>query len=161
VICFWKSSRRGARKRLLQRGFKATTTPGNQSFSGTCNFRCYAQNEALSQWPGKARQAGLMASGTRDGTLLEAEKSKVKPPPMFKVLLLNDDYTPMDFVVSVLQTFFSMNREQATQIMLKVHKEGMGVCGVYPRDVAATKVDQVTAFAKQNQHPLQCVMEET
>jgi ATP-dependent Clp protease adaptor protein ClpS len=108
----------------------------------------------------EARQEG-MASGTRDGSLLEAEKSKVKPPPMFKVLLLNDDYTPMDFVVSVLQTFFSMTREQATQIMLKVHREGMGVCGVYPRDVAATKVDQVTAFAKQYQHPLQCVMEET
>jgi len=70
-----------------------------------------------------------MASGTRDSTLLEAEKSKVKPPPLFKVLLLNDDYTPMDFVVSVLQTFFSMTREQATQIMLKVHREGMGVCG--------------------------------
>jgi ATP-dependent Clp protease adaptor protein ClpS len=102
-----------------------------------------------------------MATGNRDGTLLEAEKSKVKQPPLFKVLLLNDDYTPMDFVVAVLQTFFSMTREQATQIMLKVHREGMGVCGVYPRDVAATKVEQVIAFSKQHQHPLQCVMEET
>jgi ATP-dependent Clp protease adaptor protein ClpS len=102
-----------------------------------------------------------MAAGNRGGALLEAEKSKVKQPPLFKVLLLNDDYTPMDFVVAVLQTFFSMTREQATQIMLKVHKEGMGVCGVYPRDVAATKVEQVIAFSKQHQHPLQCVMEET
>jgi ATP-dependent Clp protease adaptor protein ClpS len=102
-----------------------------------------------------------MAAGNRDSTLLEAEKSKVKQPPLFKVMLLNDDYTPMDFVVAVLQTFFSMTREQATQIMLKVHREGMGVCGVYPRDVAATKVEQVIAFSKQHQHPLQCVMEET
>lgn len=102
-----------------------------------------------------------MATGTRDNSLLEAEKSKVKPPRLFKVLLLNDDYTPMDFVVSVLQTFFSLSREQATQIMLKVHREGMGVCGVFPKDVAATKVEQVTAFSRQHQHPLQCVMEET
>ena len=101
------------------------------------------------------------ASGNRDGGLLEAQKSRVKPPPMFKVLLLNDDYTPMDFVVAVLQTFFSMTREQATQVMLKVHREGMGVCGVYPKDVAATKVEQVTAFARKHQHPLQCLMEET
>lgn len=102
-----------------------------------------------------------MATGTRDSTLIEAEKSKVKTPPLFKVLLLNDDYTPMDFVVAVLQQFFSMTREQATQIMLKVHREGMGVCGVYPRDVAATKVEQVISFSRQHQHPLQCVMEET
>lgn len=80
---------------------------------------------------------------------------------MFKVVLLNDDYTPMDFVVAVLQTIFFMNREQATQIMLKVHREGMGVCGIFPKDVAATKVEQVVSFAKQHQHPLHCVMEET
>jgi len=102
-----------------------------------------------------------MATGNRDSTLLEAKKNRVKQPPLFKVLLLNDDYTPMDFVVAVLQTFFSMTREQATQVMLKVHREGVGVCGVYPRDVAATKVEQVIAFSKQHQHPLQCVMEET
>ena len=74
--------------------------------------------------------------------MLEAEKSRLKPPPLFKVMLLNDDYTPMDFVVVVLQKFFAMSREQATQVMLKVHREGMGVCGVI-RDVAATKVEQV------------------
>ncbi len=101
-----------------------------------------------------------MAMGTRGDSLLEVEKAKVKPPSLYKVLLLNDDYTPMDFVVSVLQKFFSMNREQASQIMLKVHKEGMGVCGVFPRDVAATKVEQVISFSRQHQHPLQCVMEE-
>jgi len=102
-----------------------------------------------------------MATGTRGDSLLEVEKSKVKPPSLYKVLLLNDDYTPMEFVVSILQKYFSMNREQATQIMLKVHKDGMGVCGVFPRDVAATKVEQVTSFSRQHQHPLQCVMEET
>ena len=107
------------------------------------------------------RDSQTMATGNRDNALLEVEKSKVKAPPLFKVLLLNDDYTPMDFVVSILQTFFSMTREQATQIMLKVHREGMGVCGVYPKDVAATKVDQVTEYSRQHQHPLQCVMEET
>jgi ATP-dependent Clp protease adaptor protein ClpS len=102
-----------------------------------------------------------MATGTRENALLETEKTKAKPPGLYKVLLLNDDFTPMDFVVSVLQKFFSMSREQATQIMLKVHREGMGVCGVYPKDVAASKVEQVISFSRQHQHPLQCVMEET
>ena len=102
-----------------------------------------------------------MATRQREGTVLEAKKAKVKSPPMFKVMLLNDDYTPMEFVVIVLQTFFSLSREQATQIMLKVHREGVGVCGVYPKDVAFTKVEQVDSFARQHQHPLQCVMEET
>jgi ATP-dependent Clp protease adaptor protein ClpS len=97
----------------------------------------------------------------KDDSVLEAKKAKVKLPPMYKVLLLNDDYTPMEFVVLVLQKFFGMNRERATQVMLKVHREGMGVCGVYPRDVATTKVQQVTAYAHKHQHPLQCVMEET
>ena len=98
---------------------------------------------------------------SKDDTALEARKSKIKPPPMYKVMLLNDDYTPMEFVVLVLQKFFSMTREKATQVMLKVHREGIGVCGVFPRDIAATKVEQVAAFARKHQHPLQCVMEET
>ena len=97
----------------------------------------------------------------KDDSVLEAKKAKVKLPPMYKVLLLNDDYTPMEFVVLVLQKFFGMTRERATQVMLKVHREGMGVCGVYPRDMATTKVQQVTAYAHKHQHPLQCVMEET
>ncbi len=101
-----------------------------------------------------------MATHKQSDSVLEVQKSKVKPPPMFKVLLLNDDFTPMDFVVLVLQKFFSMTREQATQVMLKVHREGLGVCGVFPRDVAATKVEQVSSFARQHQHPLACVMEE-
>jgi len=97
----------------------------------------------------------------KDDSVLEAKKAKLKLPPMYKVLLLNDDYTPMEFVVLVLQKFFGMTRERATQVMLKVHREGMGVCGVYPRDVASTKVQQVAAYARKHQHPLQCVMEET
>ena len=96
----------------------------------------------------------------KDDTVLEAAKSKLKPPPMFKVMLLNDDYTPMDFVVVVLQTVFAMSREQATQVMLKVHRDGMGVCGIYTREVASTKVEQVIELAKSHQHPLQCTMEE-
>jgi len=79
---------------------------------------------------------------------------------MYKVMLFNDDYTPMEFVVDVIQRFFLKSREQATQIMLKVHTEGMGVCGVYPRDIADTKVNQVMSYAQEHQHPLQCGMEE-
>jgi ATP-dependent Clp protease adaptor protein ClpS len=101
-----------------------------------------------------------MANRQSEGGLLESKKTRLKPPPMFKVMLLNDDYTPMDFVVVVLQTVFAMSREQATQVMLKVHRDGMGVCGVYTREVAATKVEQVIELAKSHQHPLQCTMEE-
>lgn len=101
-----------------------------------------------------------MAKQHQEGSLLETKRSRLAPPPLYKVLLLNDDFTPMDFVILVLQKFFAMDREQATRIMLKVHTEGHGICGVYPRDVAATKVEQVAAFARDNQHPLACVMEE-
>ena len=79
---------------------------------------------------------------------------------MYQVVLLNDDYTPMEFVVIVLQKFFSMTRENATQVMFAVHREGRGVCGVYPRDLAATKVEQASSFSRQPKHPLQCVIEE-
>ena len=88
------------------------------------------------------------------------ERSGVRPPKMYKVVLLNDDFTPMDFVIDVLQRFFSLDTEQATRIMLKVHNEGRGVCGVFPRDIAATKVEQVSSYARQHQHPLACIMEE-
>jgi len=102
-----------------------------------------------------------MSNQEQNGGVLEVEKTRVKPPPLFKVILLNDDYTPMDFVVVVLQTVFSMSREKATLVMLQVHREGMGVCGTFTRDVAAAKVDQVTEMARKHQHPLQCTMEET
>ncbi len=91
--------------------------------------------------------------------LLEKTRPKVEKPRLYKVLLLNDDYTPMDFVVHVLQRFFNKGREEATRIMLTVHYKGVGVCGVYPREVAETKVNQVLEFARRHEHPLQCIME--
>jgi len=102
-----------------------------------------------------------MRNQEQRGTVLEAEKAKVKPPPLYKVMLLNDDYTPMDFVVVVLQTVFAMSREKATHVMLQVHREGMGVCGTYTREVASARVEQVINIARKHQHPLQCTMEET
>jgi len=93
------------------------------------------------------------------GLALEEAKPELKRPPLFKVILLNDDYTPMEFVVEVLETFFKMNREQATQIMLTVHTQGRGVCGIYTRDIAETKAAQVNQYARDNQHPLLCEIE--
>jgi len=97
--------------------------------------------------------------GESDGLALEESRPKVEKPPMYKVVLLNDDYTPMDFVVEVLESFFHMNREKATQIMLHVHTRGKGVCGVFTRDVAETKVALVNDYSRTNQHPLLCTME--
>lgn len=101
-----------------------------------------------------------MATKTVERNEAETGESKPKPPPLYKVRLLNDDYTPMEFVVQVIETYFGKSREQALQLMLKVHNEGSAVCGVYPRDVAETKVRQVTEKAREYQHPLQCKMEE-
>jgi ATP-dependent Clp protease adaptor protein ClpS len=95
-----------------------------------------------------------------DGLMLQEARPKLKKPPLYKVILLNDDYTPMEFVVHVLEHFFHMNREKATQVMLHVHTRGMGVCGLFTKDVAETKVAQVNDFARENQHPLLCTMEE-
>jgi ATP-dependent Clp protease adaptor protein ClpS len=86
-------------------------------------------------------------------------RAKSKKPSQFKVLMLNDDYTPMEFVVLVLKRFFSMDLEQATRVMLHVHQKGVGVCGIFPYEIAETKVNQVMDFARQNQHPLQCTLE--
>ena len=94
------------------------------------------------------------------GVVLAPARPEVQVPPMYRVLLLNDDYTPMNFVVEVLQLFFSMGRERATQVMLHVHTRGQGVCGVFTRDVAETKVVLVNEFAHAHQHPLCCTMEE-
>ena len=91
--------------------------------------------------------------------VLEREPQKLRPPRMYQVVMINDDYTPMEFVVVVLQEFFGKDRETATQIMLKIHLDGKAVCGVYPRDLAATKVTQVLQAARQAGHPLQCVSE--
>jgi ATP-dependent Clp protease adaptor protein ClpS len=96
----------------------------------------------------------------RPGTgVVTRTKPKTKKPSMYKVLMLNDDYTPMEFVIYVLERFFSKAREEATHIMLHVHQRGVGICGVYSYEVAETKVTQVMDFARQNQHPLQCTLE--
>lgn len=97
--------------------------------------------------------------GSDDSVVLERRTQRTKPPQMFQVVLLNDDFTPMEFVVHVIQEFFGKDRETATQIMLKIHLEGKGICGVYTRDVASTKVDQVLAAARASGHPLQCLSE--
>lgn len=94
-----------------------------------------------------------------DELVVQEAKPKLQKPPLYKVILLNDDYTPMEFVVMVLQRFFQKNREEATRIMLHVHQKGIGVCGVFTRELAETKVRQVTLFSNENQHPLQCTME--
>ncbi|GAA5442728.1 ATP-dependent Clp protease adapter protein ClpS [Microbulbifer sp. NBRC 101763] len=93
------------------------------------------------------------------GLALEEAPPKLKQPPMYKVIMLNDDYTPMDFVVETLELFFSVNRERATQLMLQVHTRGKAVCGVYTRDIAETKAAQVNQFAQENEHPLLCEIE--
>lgn len=95
----------------------------------------------------------------RGTSVITRTEPKTKKPSLYRVLLLNDDYTPMEFVVHVLERFFQKDRDQATQIMLHVHNHGVGECGVYTYEVAETKVTQVMDFARQNQHPLQCVME--
>ena len=107
-----------------------------------------------------------MANGPNDDGLDEMEtgvatrtRPKTKKPSNYKVLMLNDDYTPMEFVVLVLQRFFSMSIEDATRVMLQVHQQGVAVCGVFTYEVAETKVAQVMDFARQHQHPLQCTME--
>ncbi|TXH98067.1 MAG: ATP-dependent Clp protease adapter ClpS [Pseudorhodobacter sp.] len=102
-------------------------------------------------------------SGNSDGQgqigIATKTRAKPKKPSQFKVLMLNDDYTPMEFVVIVLKRFFQMDLEQATRVMLHVHQRGVGVCGIFPYEIAETKVNQVMDFAKQNQHPLQCTLE--
>ncbi len=99
-------------------------------------------------------------NSANNGTaIVTREKAKVKKPSLYRVLLLNDDFTPMHFVIHVLQRFFAMNEEQATQITLHVHNKGVGECGVFTYEVAETKVTKVMNFAKDNEHPLQCVME--
>ncbi len=107
-----------------------------------------------------------MSSGQEDGNdgdigiATEASKPALKRPPLYKVVLLNDDYTPMEFVVEVLRAFFGMNPETATRVMLKVHTEGKGVCGVFSKDVAETKAEQVNQYSAECEQPLLCAVEE-
>src|SRR5437660_7843314 len=101
---------------------------------------------------------GKREEGPGTGVVVKA-KPKTKKPSMYKVLMLNDDYTPMEFVVHILERFFSKSRQEATRIMMHVHRRGVGICGVYTYEVAETKVTQVMDFARQHQHPLQCTLE--
>ncbi|MCU7853873.1 MAG: ATP-dependent Clp protease adapter ClpS [Candidatus Thiodiazotropha sp. (ex Monitilora ramsayi)] len=96
-----------------------------------------------------------------DGLALQEAVPKLKKPPLYKVIILNDDFTPMEFVVQVLESFFDMDREKATRVMLHVHTRGVGVCGVFTKDIAETKVSIVNEYSRSNQHPLLCTMEES
>ena len=113
-------------------------------------LRAAVEDEGGGSGPGDGEDQVGVATKTR---------TKPKKPSQFKVLMLNDDYTPMEFVVLVLKRFFGMDLEQATQVMLHVHQKGVGVCGIFPYEIAETKVNQVMDFARQNQHPLQCTLE--
>lgn len=106
--------------------------------------------------PGKIDEHG---TEHEHGVLVETSRPEAARPPLYQVVLLNDDYTPMEFVVAVLETFFNMARERATQVMLHVHTRGKGICGVFSREVAESKVAQVNEFSRVHQHPLLCTME--
>jgi ATP-dependent Clp protease adaptor protein ClpS len=137
--------------------------------SATCGLASSCLNAAPADIPVDAlpvfAQGDDDANGNDDrggqGQIGLATRTRAKPkkPSQFKVLLLNDDYTPMEFVVMVLKRFFNMDLEQATRVMLHVHQRGVGVCGIFPYEIAETKVNQVMDCAKQNQHPLQCTLE--
>jgi ATP-dependent Clp protease adaptor protein ClpS len=111
------------------------------------------------QQPPARRDNGNDDEGEGRSGALTLTRTRTKKPSMYKVLMLNDDYTPMEFVVDVLQHIFQKNREEATKIMLHVHQKGVGVCGVYTYEVAETKVTQTVDYARKNQHPLQCTLE--
>ena len=109
--------------------------------------------------PPERPPAAPVKDAGQGSVVVERKTQRTKPPSLFQVVLLNDDYTPMEFVVMVLQQFFQHDLETATMIMLKIHHEGRGVCGVYPKDIAATKVELVLAAARRDGHPLQCILE--
>lgn len=148
-------------RREPERQFKATMTGSkllmtlsNLNLAGTM-----AEGLLAPHMSDKDRDPGGDGSGGTNTGVVVKTKPKTKKPSMYKVIMLNDDYTPMEFVIYVLERFFSKNREEATRIMLHVHQRGVGVCGVFTYEVAETKVTQVMDFARQNQHPLQCTLE--
>ncbi len=123
--------------------------------------KCFNQSEFRDFWQAGHGDMGKEQEHRGDeGLALEEAKPKLKEPSMYKVFLLNDDYTPMEFVVSLLEKLFGMDREKATRIMLLVHSQGKGVCGIYTYEIAETKVAQVNEYAQRHQHPLLCSMEE-
>jgi ATP-dependent Clp protease adaptor protein ClpS len=135
-------------------------------YSSAAKSRLAALGGPAISWGKMISKQTRMANGPNDDGLDEGEtgvatrtRPKTKKPSNYKVLMLNDDYTPMEFVVLVLQQFFSMGIEDATRVMLQVHQQGVAVCGVFTYEVAETKVTQVIDFARENQHPLQCTLE--
>lgn len=118
-----------------------------------------ALRAAGKQGPGKPGEAPPGEQGERGTAVAEAEPL-TKVPPLYRVVLINDDYTPMEFVVDVLESFFSMSRQNATRVMLEVHTRGKGVCGEFTYEIAETKVSQVSAYAREHQHPLMCTLEQ-
>lgn len=113
----------------------------------------------LSKEPRLGNQPGPGEDQGEGDLAVQEDKPKLRRPPMYKVVMFNDDYTPMEFVVEILERFFAMGREKATQVMIKVHTQGKAVCGVYTRDIAETKAAQVNQYAKENEHPLLCEIE--
>lgn len=129
---------------LLSQGLVIASFP---PYKGAIRILCVAMSEDSTQ-----HERGLA---------VEEAKPRLKKPPLYQVILLNDDYTPMEFVVDVLERIFNLERTVATRVMLEVHTRGKGVCGVFTYEIAETKVAQVTSYARQQQHPLLCTMEET
>ena len=146
--------KRAWRIKSLIIGAMTTTCADSQAIHGS------RRGQRLSASWRLAREDGDKPGRDDEGGLaLQEAKPELKRPPLYKVILLNDDYTPMEFVVEVLESFFKMNREQATQVMLTVHTQGKGVCGIFTRDIAETKAAQVNQYARDHQHPLLCEVE--
>ncbi|BBC72076.1 ATP-dependent Clp protease adapter protein ClpS [Altererythrobacter sp. B11] len=129
-----------------------------QQIPATLPGEAHAPRAVAVRSAGEDDEGGNAGGGSQVG-LATRTRAKPKKPSQYKVLMLNDDYTPMEFVVVVLKRFFRMDLEQATRVMLHVHQRGVGVCGIFPYEVAETKVNQVMDFARENQHPLQCTLE--
>ena len=162
LISYFVDKESGSKvRREPERQFKATMTGSNLLMTLSNYDLTVAMGGGLraSLMSDKDRDLGGDDSGGTNTGVVVKTKPKTKKPSMYKVIMLNDDYTPMEFVIYVLERFFSKNREEATRIMLHVHQRGVGVCGVFTYEVAETKVTQVMDFARQNQHPLQCTLE--
>ena len=153
----------GRGKRLFFNGERSVEPLARQwQVAISCNrmitLNIYDRHTARMSDEGKDDEGGTGTTGPGVG-IATRTRARTKKPSLYKVLMLNDDYTPMEFVVHVLQNFFKMDMEEATRVMLHVHQRGVGVCGIFSYEVAETKVNQVMDFARQNQHPLQCTLE--
>jgi ATP-dependent Clp protease adaptor protein ClpS len=139
-------------------GFISVWQNHGKDFGAAAESQYHQAASSVIAWADMSENGKHGEEGPGTGVVVKA-KPKTKKPSMYKVLMLNDDYTPMEFVVHILERFFNKNRSEATRIMLHVHRRGVGVCGVYTYEVAETKVTQVMDFARQHQHPLQCTLE--